>query len=40
LNGVFFGRSTRRNIDMSWNPFSDIVTAFENEKIKYSFHFD
>ena len=28
------------NIDMSWNSFSDIVTVFENEKIKQSFHFN
>jgi len=28
------------NIDMSWNSFRDIVTVFENEKIKQSFHFN
>ena len=39
-DGRYADSLLEENIDMSWNSFNDIVTVFENEKIKYSFHFN
>jgi hypothetical protein len=39
-DGRYADSLLEEKIDMSWNSFNDIVTIFENEKIKYSLHFD
>ena len=39
-DGRYANSLLQEKIDMSWNSFSDIVKVYENEKIKYSFHFN